>query len=125
MLVATELLTRAATLAPATFDADRRSVQVVWSTGASVLRYDFERPFLERLDLSPEAVDLSELRGAPVLNSHDRFDVRSILGVVESPSVDGQQGMATIRFSERADVAGIVADVGSGIISRVSCGYRV
>jgi hypothetical protein len=117
--------TRQAILTPATFDSAKRSVQVVWSTGSPVLRYDFEGPFTERLSLTPEAVDLSELRGGPVLNSHDRFNVRSILGVVESPAVDGQQGTATIRFSERADVQPIVRDVADGIISRVSVGYSV
>src|SRR5215475_6562208 len=120
-----KLLTRAATFSPSTFDATKRTVQVVWSTGAPVPRYDFEGPFTERLDLSPEAVDLSELRGAPVLNSHDRFDVRQILGVVESPAVDGERGVATVRFSERPEVAGVVRDVGDGILSRVSVGYSV
>jgi hypothetical protein len=112
-------------LTPATFDSAKRSVSVIWSTGSPVQRHDFEGPFVERLSLAPEAVDLSELRGGPVLNSHDRFNVRSILGVVESPVVDGQQGTATIRFSERSDVQPIVRDVADGIISRVSVGYSV
>jgi phage head maturation protease len=119
------LFTRAAALTPATFDAQKRSVQVVWSTGAPVERFDFEGPFTERLDLSPVAVDLSELRGAPVLNSHDRSDLRQILGVVEAPSVDGERGLATVRFSAKPEVAGIVRDVADGIISRVSVGYAV
>ncbi len=98
---------------------------MIWSTGSPVLRFDHEGTFIERLALTPEAVDLSELRGGPVLNSHDRFDVRSILGVVESPAVNGEQGTALIRFSERDDVAPIVRDVADGIISRVSVGYTV
>src|SRR6516162_9611289 len=91
-----KLLTRAATLTPSSFDAAKRTVGLVWSTGAAVQRHDFEGPFIERLDMSPEAVDLSELRGAPVLNSHNRFDVREILGTVLDPSVDGQRGTATV-----------------------------
>ncbi|HEY7334334.1 MAG TPA: prohead protease/major capsid protein fusion protein [Bryobacteraceae bacterium] len=120
-----KLLTRAATLAPSSFDAAKRTVQVVWSTGAPRQLHDFEGPFTERLDMTPAAVNLSQLRGAPVLNSHDRFDVRSILGAVENPSVDGERGIATLRFSERPEVAGIVKDIGDGIISRVSVGYSV
>jgi hypothetical protein len=120
-----KLLTRQATLTPATFNAERRSVQVIWSTGAPVQRYDFEGPFTERLDMSPEAVDLSELRGAPLLNSHDRFDIRQILGVVEDPSVDGSRGIATVRFSDRPDVQSVMRDVAGGIISRLSVGYSV
>ncbi len=60
-----------------------------------------------------------------VLNSHDRFDVRSILGVVENPAVDGGRGTATVRFSDRPEIAGIVRDIEQGIISRVSVGYTV
>src|SRR5215831_11280031 len=119
------LLTRAATFTPATFNSEQRSVGVVWSTGSPVERFDLEGRFIERLSMTKEAVDLSELRGAPVLNSHDRFDVRQILGVVESPNVDGERGTATVRFSDRPDVAGIVRDVEVGIISRISAGYRV
>jgi hypothetical protein len=120
-----KLLTRQATLQPASFNADKRTVGLVWSTGASVQRYDFEGPFTERLDMSPESVNLSQLNGAPVLNSHNRFDVREILGTVLEPSVDGARGIATVRFSSRPDVESIVRDVADGIISRVSVGYSV
>ena len=123
--VTKRLLTRAATLTPASFDATKRTVGLVWSTGASVQRYDFEGAFTERLDMSPEAVDLSQLTGAPVLNSHNRFDVREILGTVMEPSVDGTQGTATVRFSSRPDVEPIIKDVADGVISRVSVGYSV
>jgi hypothetical protein len=120
-----KLLTRAATLTPSSFDATKRTVGLVWSTGAAVQRYDFEGPFTERLDMSPDAVDLSQLSGAPVLNSHNRFDVREILGTVLEPSVDGARGVATVRFSSRPDVEPIVRDVADGVISRVSVGYSV
>jgi hypothetical protein len=120
-----KLLTRAATLTPASFDATKRTVGLVWSTGSPVQRYDFEGPFSERLDMSPDAVNLSQLRGGPLLNSHDRFDIKSILGTVLDPSVDGAQGTATVRFSSRPDVEPIVRDVADGIISRVSVGYSV
>jgi hypothetical protein len=122
---ASEVLTRAATFAPNTFDPAKRSMQVIWSTGAPVNRMDFDGAYTERLSLEPDSVDLSELRGGPLLNSHDRFDVRQILGVVENPVVDGQQGTAVVRFSERPEVQPIMADVQAGIISRVSIGYSV
>ena len=117
------LLVRLATFTPSSYDAAKRTIGVVWSTGAPVARQDFEGPFTERLDMTPDAVDLSQLRGAPVLNSHDRFDVRSILGVVENPAVENGRGTATVRFSDRPEIAGIVRDIEQGIISRVSVGY--
>ena len=120
-----KLLTRAAAFTPSSFDATKRTVGLVWSTGAAVQRFDFEGAFTERLDMSPDAVDLSQLRGAPVLNSHNRFDVREILGTVLEPSVDGTQGTAVVRFSSRPDVEPIIKDVADGVISRVSVGYSV
>ena len=44
-----EILTRAAPFEPSTFDAEKRTVQVVFSTGADVVRSDFEGPYIERL----------------------------------------------------------------------------
>ncbi len=120
------LITRAASFEPTTFDAKTNSVQVVFSTGAEVARNDFEGPYLERLDMNASAVDLSELQGGPVLDNHDRLSgVRTILGIVEAATVDGQRGVATLRFSSRPEVQGVIEDVKSGIIRNVSAGYKV
>ncbi len=77
------------------------------------------------MDLSPEAVNLSELRGAPVLNAHDRFDVNAILGVIEDANVDGTRGVARLRFGERPEIQGIVSDIRGGVIRSISAGYSV
>ena len=122
----TDILTRAANFEPSSFNSDKRTVSVVFSTGAEVQRSDWEGPFIERLSMNTSAVDVSKLIGGPVLDNHDRFSgVRSILGVVESASVDGKRGLADIRFSERPEVQGIMADVQSGVIRSVSAGYQV
>jgi len=122
----TDLLTRRATFEPTTFDASSNTIRVVFSAGADVARRDLSGEFVERLNLAPEAVDLSMLRGAPVLNNHDRYSgVEAILGVVEDASVDGQRGEAVIRFGNRPEIAGIIADVRAGIIRNVSVGYSV
>ena len=39
--------------------------------------------------------------------------------------MDGKRGVADIRFSERPEVQGVMADVGSGVIRIVSAGYTV
>jgi len=122
----TDLLTRRATFEPTTFDASSNTIRVVFSAGADVARRDLSGEFIERLSLAPEAVDLSLLRGAPVLNNHDRYSgVESILGVVEDASVDGQRGEAVVRFGTRPEIQGVIADVCAGIIRNVSVGYSV
>ncbi|MDQ7776128.1 prohead protease/major capsid protein fusion protein [Paracoccus aminovorans] len=120
-----ELLTRRATLAPATADPDARTVEVVWSTGAPVRRRDMAGPYIERLSLAPEAVDLSRLEGASVLDAHRQTAVRDVLGSVRSAAVDGKRGTALIQFSARPEVEPVWQDVLAGILRHVSVGYSV
>ncbi len=120
-----ELLTRRATLAPATADAEARTVEVIWSTGAPVRRRDMNGQYIERLSLAPEAVDLSRLEGASVLDAHRQTAVRDVLGSVRSATVDGKRGTALIQFSARPEVEPIWQDVQAGILRHVSVGYSV
>jgi len=121
----TELLTRRANLAPASADRDARTVEVIWSTGAPVRRRDMAGQYSERLSLAPEAVDLTRLQGASVLDAHRQSAVRDVLGSVQSAAVDGQRGTAVIRFSARPEVEPLWQDVLSGILRHVSVGYSV
>lgn len=120
-----ELLTRRATLAPATADPEARTVEVVWSTGAPVRRRDMAGQYVERLSLDPQAVDLSRLEGASVLDAHRQTAVRDVLGSVRSAAVDGKRGTALIQFSARPEVEPVWQDVLTGILRHVSVGYSV
>lgn len=80
-----DLITRRSTLAPASIDAEARTAEVVWSTGAGVRRRDLSGPYEERLSLAPDAVDLSRLIGASVLDAHRQDAVRDVLGTVRGP----------------------------------------
>jgi phage head maturation protease len=120
-----DLLTRRATLAPATADPEARTVEVVWSTGAPVRRRDMAGQYIERLSLAPEAVDLSRLEGASVLDAHRQTAVRDVLGSVRSAAVDGKRGTALIQFSTRPEVDPVWQDVLEGILRHVSVGYSV
>jgi len=119
------LLTRRADMAPASADRDARTVEVIWSTGAPVRRRDMAGQYIERLSLNPQAVDLSRLQGASVLDAHRQSAVRDVLGSVQSAAVDGERGTALIRFSARPEVEPLWQDVLSGILRHVSVGYSV
>lgn len=115
-----------------TIDAEARTVEVVWSTGAAVRRRDLwtGKRYDEVLSLDPRHVDLSRLNGgAPLLNTHGAFDLTGVIGVVERAwimkSGDGYEGRATVRFSARDDVEPLWQDVRAGIIRNVSVGYVV
>jgi hypothetical protein len=119
-------------LMPETADAERRTVELVWSTGAAVRRRDpwTGKRYDEVLSLEEAHVDLSRLNGgAPLLNTHGAWDLRDVIGVVERAWIarEGEAlvGRATVRFSDRADVEPIWRDVASGIVRNVSVGYAV
>ncbi|NCO88060.1 MAG: peptidase U35 [Rhodobacterales bacterium] len=119
------LLTRRASLKPQTVNVEERNVEVVWSTGAPVRRRDMAGQYIERLSLAPEAVDLSRLEGASVLDAHRQTAVRDVLGSVRSAAVDGKRGTALIQFSARPEVEPVWQDVLAGILRHVSVGYSV
>ncbi len=127
------LQTRAgARLMPESVDAARRTVELVWSTGAAVRR---RVPRAGRRDdavlsLEEGPVDIARRNGgAPLLNAHGAFDLRDVIGVVERAWIAREGGApvgrATVRFSERAEVEPIWRDVASGIVRNVSVGYAV
>jgi hypothetical protein len=121
-------MVRAMELVPSTFNADSRTVDVVWTTGAKVRRYDWwnERYYDEELVVSPEAIDMTRLNGgASVLNTHSQRDLSNVIGVVEKAWLEGSEGRATIRLSQRDDISGIVRDIEAGIIRHISAGYTV
>lgn len=113
-------------------DAEARTVEVVWSTGAAVRRRDLwtGKRYDEVLSLDPRHVDLARLNnGAPLLDTHGAFDLTGVIGVVErawiATSGDAYEGRATVRFSARDDVEPLCQDVRAGIIRNVSVGYVV
>jgi phage head maturation protease len=115
-----------ARFAPTSYDADARTVEVVWSTGARVRRRDWEGEYTEELAMSSDAVDLSRLSsGAPVLAAHDSFSLSAVLGVVERAWLEGNEGRALLRFSDRAEVQPILSDIRNGILRNISVGYDV
>lgn len=120
---------RAATLLPGSIDEKRRTVDLVWSTGAAVTRFDFwtGRAWIEELSMEPTHVRMDRLKSGntPLIDSHNTWGLRGVIGIIETASIEGAEGKARVRFSERADVEPIWKDVQDGIIRNVSVGYIV
>lgn len=121
---------RAGTLAPSSFDASERTVELVWTTGSPVIRHDPNtgEQFTERLSLEPGAIRLDRLNnGAAVLDAHEAARLSDQIGVVVpgSARVENGRGVARIQLSARPEVAGLVADISAGIIRNISVGYQV
>jgi hypothetical protein len=120
---------RAGAVAPASFDEAARTVDVVWTTGATVRRMDWftGQAYDEELVISESAVDLSRLASgaAPVLDSHRGSTLASQIGVVLRASLQQGQGVASLQLSARQELAGLVQDIQQGIVRNISVGYRV
>ena len=112
-------------------EENSRSFEVVFGTETEgVMRYDWARDevFVEVLDFSLSSVRMTRFEQGvvPVLDNHDRWGgVRSQLGKAENARLEDGRGLATIRFSNRTEVDGIVQDVRDGILTGISVGYRV
>lgn len=122
--------TRAASLVPDTYNEADGTVEVVWTTGAMVRRYDWwnDRPYDEDLQITPEAVDMARFDAGTVqvLDGHRSYGgVAAILGIAVRGWIEGGEGRAVIRLSQRPELAGIVADIRAGIIRAISFGYSV
>jgi len=119
-----------ADVAVQTVDEAARTVELVFSTGAAVQRYDWmsDKRYLETLSLDPAHVRIERLNTiGPLLDGHSAYSVADVLGAVVPGSVTLTKGQAraTVRFSKRAEVEPIFQDVKDGIIRSVSVGYRV
>lgn len=118
-----EILTRAATFEPSSFDEAQGTVIAVISAGADVPRRDLTGPYVERLKMTPEAWSTARPT-VPVLKDHQR-NVDSVIGRAENIRVENGRALATIRLSDRPDLAGIRRDIQTGILDSLSFGYVV
>lgn len=114
-----------ASVAPGTLDEEKRTVELIWTTGERVLRGFFDRYF-EELSLAPGAVRMGRLQnGAPLLDTHDSYDLRGVIGVVESARLEPTRGIAKVRFARDDQGNAVFAKVRDGILRNVSVGYRI
>lgn len=121
---------REATLVPATFNEADNTVEVVWTQGATVRRYDWweGKQYEESLEVTADAVDMTRFDAGTVqvLDGHNVYGgVSAILGIAQRGWIVSGEGRATIKLSNRPELAGIVADIRSGVIRAISFGYSV
>jgi hypothetical protein len=116
------IFTRDVTLSPSSWNAEARTFSVVVSSGADVVRQDARGAYIERPDINQ---NWRQLVGAPVLNSHQRNDIKNILGSVTDVTVVGKEVHATIRMSKSAEGEAAVQAALEGHLRGISFGYRI
>ncbi|PSM20217.1 hypothetical protein C7T96_04000 [Nitratireductor sp. StC3] len=113
--------TRRADFLPMTFDAEAGTVTAVFATETPVPRYWGT----EVLQCTDDAVDMSHLVGAPLLDSHNSLSVTAILGRVESARIKGRKLIGTLRFSDSPEGQAAKAKIAEGMLRAVSVGYSI
>lgn len=127
------LQTRLASLEALTGAADTsadRTFNVVFTTGATVRRYDYmnDEAYDEELSVDPSAIRMDRLNsGAPVLDTHGQYSLDDVIGAVVpgSATISRGNGKAAIKIDGGDENASIVRKIKDGIIQNVSVGYRV
>lgn len=127
---AAPMMTRDLSIRPGSYDAENHTVEVCWSTGARGARFMWDRWAWvdEELVVDDVSVRLDRMNvGAPLLNTHQRYELENQIGVVVpgTARVDDGLGIATVQFSTRESVQPIEVDVAAGIIRNLSVGYVV
>lgn len=126
---------RAAQIRAASFDEAKNTIEVVWTTGATVRRRSWsEGPYDEELVVTPDAVRLDRLNaGAPFLNTHSDWSLSDVIGSVVPGSArieggkgpEGGKGLAAIQLSSAPGDADNVAKIRDCVVRHVSVGYVV
>lgn len=114
-------------VAPDTLDEAARTVEVIFYSGAPVLRSSlWDEPYELAFELSKDAVRLERFNaGASVLDNHaDRGSVSQVVvGVVEKAWIASDGGHALIKIAE--DRPDILARLKDGILRHFSMGVRI
>lgn len=113
---------------PESLDEEARTVELVASTGARVRRYNWrDGEYDEELSLDKKHVRMGRLKNrAPLLDTHWKWETRSVLGVVEEARLEGGEIVVRVRFSQATEEARIAWEqVREGVLTKVSIGYRV
>ena len=115
-------------LASETLNSENRTIDAQFYSGAQVQRMNWwtGEKWMLQFSMDPAHVRLGRMNsGAPVLNAHDDRSLGAVLGVVERAWLEGGKGKATLRFSDRADVEPLWADIKNRIIRNVSMGAAI
>ncbi|NTE36663.1 prohead protease/major capsid protein fusion protein [Agrobacterium tumefaciens] len=118
---AAEAIHRDNVFTPRSLDDEQRTIEVVAATETPVPRWGFN----EVLKCTRSAVITTRLKGLPVIDSHDRSSVLSVLGLVIAYRVEQRQLIATIKFADSERGRQAFELVKSGMLNKVSVGYTI
>lgn len=123
----TDMLTRALGKA-SSFDAEARTVDLVFASETPVRRRSYDGAFDEVLVISRQAIDTSRLDNMALLDGHDAYSgLDSRLGSIQPGSLrfEGTKAIVTAKISRSTKGDQLVRDLEDGHGLPVSVGYRI
>lgn len=112
---------------PDSLDTDARTVEVVFTTGQSGKRWDWDIGYyLEELAVTPEAIRSDRLdKGLSVIGDHRAYDIKNVFGITEEWRIENGDLIGKVRFAtdEESDV--IFTKVKDKVLRHFSLGYNV
>lgn len=116
-----------AVFVPSTVDNESRTVQIVWTTGAEGERCEWDgEVYLESLRVDEASVRMGRLNnGAPVVDTHQTYELANQIGVVEKAWIENGEGHAIVRFANTPEVESTWIKIRDGICRNISVGYVV
>lgn len=107
-----------------TWDDDTRSVEVVGATEDPALVWDWDRGIINEV-LLMSGLEMPKTRKVVLLDSHDRYSTRSIIGSFRDMGVEGGKLVGKAHFSQTPEGEGPAQKIREGHLTDFSVGYRV
>ncbi len=118
----------AARVRSTSYNEQDNTVDITWSTGADVVRDDYDGQYIERLLMGDGNVRLGRLNsGAPLLDTHSSDSLSNVIGSVVpgSAKIEDGRGVATVKLSSARSDADTISKIREGVITNISVGYIV
>jgi len=110
---------------PVTLNEEDRSVEIVAATEKPSEVFDWRRLEVVNEILLMSGLEMPKTRQVPLLDSHSRYSVSSVMGSVRDMSVQGDQLTGRAFFSTVPEAEGPYTKVREGHLTDFSIGYRV
>lgn len=117
-------LAKAADGTPATLDEKTRSVEIVASTEAPVMTFDYDRWELVPEVLLMSGCQVPGTRQVPLLDTHMRYNTASVIGSVRGLEVKGSELVGRAHYSTAPEADGPYLKMTEGHLTDYSVGYR-
>lgn len=122
-------MVRDAEVREGSFDEASNTIDVIWTTGATVRRVSWmDGEFDEELIVSGNAIRLGRMNaGAPLLDTHGKWSLADVIGAVVpgTARIESGKGLAAVKLSAAPDALDRVARIKEGTVRNISVGYRI